>query len=108
MAMTTELALARRLTRLTLAFGAAVALATAAQACSVDATDANGDQLHAVIDNDATCPARSAETIDTYASLLLLRYSCSGPQRLRMQPEPLRRNRSPQPSCRRRNRRPRP
>ena len=30
--MTTELALARRLTRLTLAFGAAVALATAAQA----------------------------------------------------------------------------
>lgn len=44
-------------------------LATAAQACSVDETDANGDPLHAVIDNDAACPARSAETVDTYASL---------------------------------------
>ena len=44
-------------------------LATAAQTCSVDETDANGDQLHAVIDNDAVCPARSAETVDTYASL---------------------------------------
>jgi RNA polymerase sigma factor for flagellar operon FliA len=44
-------------------------LATAAQACSVDETDANGEQIHAVIDNDAACPARSAETVDTYASL---------------------------------------
>ena len=44
-------------------------LATAAQACSVDETDVNGDPLHAVIDNDAACPARSAETVDTYASL---------------------------------------
>jgi RNA polymerase sigma factor for flagellar operon FliA len=44
-------------------------LATAAQACSVDETDAEGDPLHALIDQDATCPARSAETIDTYASL---------------------------------------
>ncbi|MGH7957931.1 MAG: sigma-70 family RNA polymerase sigma factor, partial [Opitutaceae bacterium] len=44
-------------------------LATAAQACSIDETGAHGEQLHAVIDNDATCPARSAETVDTYASL---------------------------------------
>lgn len=44
-------------------------LATAAQVCSVDETDANGELLHALVDNDATCPARSAETLDTYASL---------------------------------------
>ena len=44
-------------------------LASASQGCSVDETDANGDQLHAVIDHDAACPARSAETVDTYASL---------------------------------------
>lgn len=44
-------------------------LARAAQACSVDETDADGEQLHAVIDHDATCPARSAETLDIYASL---------------------------------------
>ena len=44
-------------------------LATAAQACSADETDANGEQLRALIDNDAACPARSAETVDTYASL---------------------------------------
>ncbi len=44
-------------------------LATAAQVCSADATDAAGEQLHALIDSDATCPARSAETLDTYASL---------------------------------------
>ena len=53
--------------------GAAIAqlqhLATAAQACSVDETDADGEQLHAVVDTDAVCPARSAETVDTYASL---------------------------------------
>lgn len=44
-------------------------LAAAAQACSVDETDADGEQIHAVIDSDAVCPARSAETVDTYASL---------------------------------------
>ena len=44
-------------------------LATAAQACSVDETDANGEQLHALVDHDAACPARAAETVDTYASL---------------------------------------
>jgi RNA polymerase sigma factor for flagellar operon FliA len=44
-------------------------LATAAQACSADETNRDGEQLHALIDNDATCPARSAETLDTYASL---------------------------------------
>ena len=44
-------------------------LASAAQACSVDEMNANGEQLHALIDNDAACPARSAETVDTYASL---------------------------------------
>ncbi len=44
-------------------------LATAAQACSADETDANGDSLHVLVDNDATCPARSAESIDTHASV---------------------------------------
>ncbi len=44
-------------------------LATAAQACSADETNSDGEQLHALIDNEAACPARSAETVDTYASL---------------------------------------
>jgi RNA polymerase sigma factor FliA len=44
-------------------------LATAAQACSIDATDADGEQLRAVVDFDATCPARSAESVDAYASV---------------------------------------
>jgi RNA polymerase sigma factor FliA len=44
-------------------------LATAAQACSADETNADGEQLHALIDNDATCPARSAESMDTHASV---------------------------------------
>jgi RNA polymerase sigma factor FliA len=44
-------------------------LATAAQVCSADETDAEGELLHALVDDDAICPARSAETVDTYASL---------------------------------------
>ncbi len=44
-------------------------LAAAAQACSVDETDADGERLHVLIDHDAACPARCAETHDTYASL---------------------------------------
>jgi RNA polymerase sigma factor FliA len=44
-------------------------LAIAAQACSIDETDSDGEQLHALIDNDASCPARLAETLDAYASL---------------------------------------
>lgn len=44
-------------------------LATAALACSADETNSDGEQLHALIDNEAACPARSAETVDTYASL---------------------------------------
>lgn len=44
-------------------------LAAAAQACSVDETDADGEHLLALIDTDAACPARSAETLDAYASL---------------------------------------
>ena len=44
-------------------------LATAAQACSADETNSDAKQLHALIDNDAACPARSAEIGDTYASL---------------------------------------
>jgi RNA polymerase sigma factor for flagellar operon FliA len=46
-------------------------LATAAHACSVDETDANGDALYTLVDSNAACPARSAETGDTYASLHL-------------------------------------
>lgn len=44
-------------------------LANAAQACSADETDANGEHLRSLIDHDAACPARSAETIDTHASI---------------------------------------
>ncbi len=44
-------------------------LATAAQACSADETDADGEKLHALVDADATCPARSAESGDAHASV---------------------------------------
>jgi len=44
-------------------------LATAAQACSADATDADGETLHALVDADAVCPARSAESVDAHASV---------------------------------------
>ena len=44
-------------------------LATAAQACSADETDAHGEQLHALVDVDAECPARSAESGDTHDSV---------------------------------------
>ena len=44
-------------------------IATAAQACSADETNSDGEQLHTLIDNDATCPARSAESMDTHASV---------------------------------------
>jgi RNA polymerase sigma factor FliA len=44
-------------------------LATAAQACSADETDANGESLHALVDADAVCPAHSADSIDAHASI---------------------------------------
>lgn len=44
-------------------------LATAAQACSADETDVHGEQLHALVDIDAKCPAGSAESGDTHASV---------------------------------------
>ena len=44
-------------------------LATAAQACSADETDSDGERLHALVDTDATCPARSAESVDTHTSI---------------------------------------
>lgn len=44
-------------------------LATAAQACSTDETDANGELLHALVDPDAACPARSVESLDAHASV---------------------------------------
>ena len=44
-------------------------LAIATQTCSADETDANGEQLHALVDLDAACPARSAESGDTHASV---------------------------------------
>lgn len=44
-------------------------LAAAAQACSADETDANGQQLHALVDAETPCPARSAESLDAHASL---------------------------------------
>ena len=44
-------------------------IATAAQACSADETDADGERLHALVDSDATCPAQSAESVDTHTSI---------------------------------------
>lgn len=41
-------------------------LATAANVTSTDATDADGENLHALIDADAACPACSAESGDTH------------------------------------------
>lgn len=42
-------------------------LAMAAQACSADETDAAGENLHTLVDIDAACPARSAESLDTHS-----------------------------------------
>ncbi len=44
-------------------------IATAAQACSADETNAEGEQLHTLVDNDAMCPAHSAESLDAHASV---------------------------------------
>ena len=44
-------------------------LATAAEVCSADETDVNGENVHVLIDSEAACPARSAESIDTHASV---------------------------------------
>ncbi|MBL9202155.1 MAG: sigma-70 family RNA polymerase sigma factor [Opitutaceae bacterium] len=44
-------------------------LAAAAQAASLDATDADGEALHAIADLEAACPARSAESDDAHASV---------------------------------------
>jgi RNA polymerase sigma factor for flagellar operon FliA len=44
-------------------------LATAAQVCSADDTTVVGEQLHTLVDNEATCPARSAESGDAHASV---------------------------------------
>ena len=44
-------------------------LGTAAHACSADETTADGEQLNALVDGDAACPARSAESVDAHASV---------------------------------------
>lgn len=44
-------------------------LASATQACSLDATNADGESLHALPDVDAVCPAHSAESDDTHTSI---------------------------------------
>jgi RNA polymerase sigma factor FliA len=44
-------------------------LANATHACSLDATDADGESLHALPDVDAVCPAHSAESDDTHTSI---------------------------------------
>lgn len=44
-------------------------LSTAAEVCSTDATDANGDALHVLVAVDQACPARAAETEDTHAAI---------------------------------------
>lgn len=44
-------------------------LALAVEACSLDETDADGERWHTLPDHDATCPAHSAESGDTHASV---------------------------------------
>lgn len=44
-------------------------LARAAEACSLDETDEAGETLHALVDANAVCPACSAESVDTTASV---------------------------------------
>ena len=44
-------------------------LATAAEVCSADETDANGDHLHVLVAEDAVCPARAAESDDVHATV---------------------------------------
>jgi len=44
-------------------------LGQAAEACSLDETDAAGERLHSVADHAAACPARAAESGDTNASV---------------------------------------
>jgi RNA polymerase sigma factor for flagellar operon FliA len=44
-------------------------LANAAAPCSVDETDGEGELVHVLMDADAICPARSAESDDTNASV---------------------------------------
>jgi RNA polymerase sigma factor for flagellar operon FliA len=44
-------------------------LANAAEPCSVDEIDRDGELVHVLTDADATCPARSAESGDTNASI---------------------------------------
>jgi RNA polymerase sigma factor for flagellar operon FliA len=44
-------------------------LATAVQALSADEVNDEGEPLHALVDNDAACPARSAESVDAHASV---------------------------------------
>jgi RNA polymerase sigma factor for flagellar operon FliA len=44
-------------------------LATAADVCSADEKDANGDELHVLIQEDAVCPARAAESGDAHANI---------------------------------------
>jgi RNA polymerase sigma factor for flagellar operon FliA len=44
-------------------------LANAAAPCSVDETDHAGEPVHVLVDRDAACPAQSAESDDTHASV---------------------------------------
>jgi RNA polymerase sigma factor for flagellar operon FliA len=44
-------------------------LALAAEACSLDETDADGERLHTLRDHTAACPAHAAESDDTHASV---------------------------------------
>jgi RNA polymerase sigma factor for flagellar operon FliA len=44
-------------------------LASAADVCSADATDADGEAVHVLVEVDQPCPARAAETEDTHAAI---------------------------------------
>ena len=44
-------------------------IANATRPCSVDQTDSDGEALHMLADVEAACPARTAESIDTHASV---------------------------------------
>lgn len=44
-------------------------LAAAAEACSVDETNADGECLYHLVDDEGACPARTAESLDAHDSI---------------------------------------
>lgn len=44
-------------------------LAATARVCSADEASADGERLHSLVDMEATCPAKSAESVDTRTAI---------------------------------------